>query len=52
MVGAILVAFKQAFGIGGTMHEDLELDIEEDTPYEGSTRVLFSKEEKARMRAP
>ena len=45
-------AFKQAFGIGGTMHEDLESDTEEDTPYEGRTRVLFLKEEKARMRAP
>ena len=34
------------------MHEDLELDTEEDTPYEGSTRVLFLKEEKAHMRVP
>nr|XP_023919428.1 uncharacterized protein LOC112030992 [Quercus suber]POF01646.1 uncharacterized protein CFP56_70351 [Quercus suber] len=34
------------------MHEDLESDTKEDGPMEGSTRILFSKEEKSRMRAP
>ena len=51
MVSAIPGAFKQAFGFGDTMHEDLESDTEEDNTHEGSTRILFSKEEKARMRA-
>ena len=52
LVGAIPGAYKQAFGIGDTIYGDLESNTEEDTPYEGSTRVLFSKEEKACMKAP
>ncbi|KAK9994007.1 hypothetical protein SO802_023710 [Lithocarpus litseifolius] len=49
LVGAIPGAFKQAFGFGDTMHEDLESDTEEDNTHEGCTRILFSKEEKARQ---
>ena len=52
LVGAILGAFKQAFGFGDTMHEDLESNTEDDNPGGGSTRIHFSKEEKSRMRAP
>ena len=52
LVEAIPGAFKQAFGFGDTMHEDLESDTEDDNLGEGSTRILFSKEEKSRMRAP
>ena len=52
LVGAIPGAFEQAFGFGDTMHEDLESDTEDDNPGEGSTRILFLKEEKSRMRAP
>lgn len=51
LVGAIPRAFNQAFGIGDMVHEDLELDAEEDNLQESSTRVLFSKEEKTCMRA-
>lgn len=50
--GAIPGAFKQAFGFGNSMLEDLESDTEDDSLQEGSTKMLFSKEEKARMRAP
>ena len=52
LVGAIPGAFKQAFGFGDTMHEDLESDTEDDSLGEGSTRIFFLKEEKSRMRAP
>ena len=52
LIGAILGAFKQAFGFGNTMHEDVESNTEDDNPDEGSTTILFSKEEKSRMRAP
>ena len=41
--GAIPGAFKQAFGFGDMMHEDLESDTEDDNLGEGSTRILFSK---------
>ena len=51
LVGAIPGAFKQAFGFGDKMHEDLESDTEDDNPGEGSTRIRFSKEEKSHMRA-
>ena len=43
LVKAIPGAFKQAFGFGDTMHEDLESDTEDDNLGEGSTRILFSK---------
>ena len=52
LVGAIPGAFKQAFGFGDTMHEDLESDTEDDSLGEGSTRIFFLKEEKSHMRAP
>ena len=52
LLGAILGAFEQAFGFESSMQENLELDTEEDNPHEGSTRVCFSKEEKALIRAP
>lgn len=52
LVGAIPGAFKQAFGFGSTMPEDLESKTKDDSLQEGSTRVLFSKEEKSRIRAP
>ena len=52
LVGAIPGAFKQAFGFGSTMPEDLESNTKDDSLQEGSTRVLFSKEEKSRIRAP
>ena len=51
LLGAILGAFEQAFGFESSMQENLELDTEEDNPHEGSTRVCFSKEEKALIRA-
>nr|POF15826.1 hypothetical protein CFP56_35263 [Quercus suber] len=52
LVGAIPSAFKQAFGFENSMHENLESDTEDDSLQGGSIGVLFSKEEKSRMRAP
>lgn len=34
------------------MQEDIESNMEEENPHEGSARVRFSKEEKARIKAP
>ena len=51
LVGAIPGAFAQAFGFDSSMQEDLEFDNEETNNQDGSIRIGFTKEEKARMRA-
>ena len=52
LVGAIPGAFAQVFGFDSSMQEDLESDNEEVNDQDGSIRIGFTKEEKARMRAP
>ena len=52
LVGAIPGAFAQAFGFDSSMQEDLESDNEEVNDQDGSIRIGFTKEEKARMRVP
>lgn len=52
MVGTIFGAFEQAFVFESLMQEDIESNMEEENPHEGSARVRFSKEEKARIKAP
>lgn len=52
LVGAILGAFKQAFGFDSSMQEDLDSNDDEEQICEGSTKVCFSEEDKVRMRAP
>lgn len=51
LLGMIPRAFEQAFGFESAMQEDLESDTEEKNIREGCTKVCFSKEEKARIRA-
>ena len=51
LVGAIPGAFAQAFGFDSLMQEDLKFDNEEANDQDGSIRIGFTKEEKARMRA-
>ena len=52
LMGVIPGAFKQAFGLQGIMQEEEESNIDEEPAHEGWASVLFSREDKARMRAP
>ena len=52
LMGVILGAFEQAFGLQRSMQEDEVSDVEDETAPEGWANVTFSKEEKVRMRAP
>ncbi|XP_023873452.1 uncharacterized protein LOC111986046 [Quercus suber] len=51
LLGTIPGAFEQAFGFESVMQEDVQSNTEEENLHEGCTKVCFSKEEKARMRA-
>nr|POF22906.1 hypothetical protein CFP56_38193 [Quercus suber] len=52
LMGEILGAFEQAFGLQGIMQEKEESDIDEEPTHEGWASVLFSREDKPRMRVP
>ena len=51
-MGVIPGAFEQAFELQRSMQEDELSDVEDETSPESWANVMFSKEEKVRMRAP
>ena len=52
LVGSIPGAFEKAFGFDSAMQEDTEFDQEDEDSQNENIKVCFSREEKARMRAP
>ena len=52
LVGAILGAFEQAFGLSQAGEIEAKVDVEGDSLCDGFVAVAISKEDKERIRAP
>ena len=52
LVGAILGAFEQAFGLSQVGEKEAEADVEKDSLCDGFVAIALSKEDKERISAP